>query len=237
MIAVQVVGAGAIDPTAALGSKDLAEGAREGLIMLVLLDTPQNLDVCEAELGCPVEQLLTPLTRRTRQRLDRPFAIDNGAFATFKQKEFLALLERERPSLDLCQFVAVPDVVGNALRTLEIFEHWRYRLSGWKLAFVIQDGIESVRIPWAEISAIFIGGTTEFKMGKQAADCIKAAIAIGKWVHVGRVNTPGRYEHFEELGADSIDGTGLSRYTWMRQRIHEEAIKPNLFESAEQNIH
>ena len=38
--------------------------------MLVMLDTPQNLDICALELGCEVEQLFTPLTRRNPQQPD-----------------------------------------------------------------------------------------------------------------------------------------------------------------------
>ncbi len=45
---------------------------------------------------------------------------------------------------------------------------------------------------------------------------------------------PGRFEHFEALGADSIDGTGLSRYSWMRERIHAEATRPHLFSEVAQ---
>jgi hypothetical protein len=55
---------------------------------------------------------------------------------------------------------------------------------------------------------------------------------LRQWVHAGRVNTPGRFEYFESLGADSIDGTGLSRYSWMRERIYENATKPKLFAEA-----
>lgn len=47
-------------------------------------------------------------------------------------------------------------------------------------------------------------------------------------VHIGRVNTPGRFERFEKLGADSIDGTGLARYSHMRAAIYENTINPKL---------
>ena len=30
----------------------------------------------------------------------------------------------------------------------------------------------------------------------------------------------------------SIDGTGLSRYTWMRERIYRHATEPKLFDEA-----
>lgn len=180
-------------------------------------------------MGCPVEQLLTPLTRFTRQHPEAHFAIDNGAFARFDTLAFLSLLEREKHARHLCRFLAAPDVVASARRTLETFEHWRYKLTGWPLALVAQDGLEDLDIPWSGIEAIFIGGSTTWKLSKAAADVVKTAKCIGKWVHAGRVNTPARFEYFEELGADSIDGTGLSRFSWMRTRIHEQAIKPNLF--------
>lgn len=193
-----------------------------------MLDTSHSFDEAEEELGCAVEQLLTPLTRFKRQRPDAMFAIDNGAFSGLNVKGFLALLEREYEARKQCRFVAVPDVVASAIRTLEVFEYWRYKLNGWPLALVAQDGQERLPIPWAGIDAIFIGGSTGWKMGQHAEHIIKAAKAIGKWVHVGRVNTPGRFEHFERLGADSIDGTGLSRYSWMREAIYEKANRPKL---------
>ena len=196
--------------------------------MIALLDTSADLTVAATELGVVCEQLLTPLTRFTRQRSDVPFAIDNGAFAGFNADAFLSLLNREGDSRDLCRFVAVPDVVASARRTLEVFEHWRYRLAGWPLALVAQDGQEDLEIPWRGIAAVFIGGSTQWKLSKAAADVVKAAKAVGKWVHAGRVNTPARFEYFESLGTDSIDGTGLSRYSWMRERIYQQAIQPNL---------
>ena len=186
--------------------------------MIVLLDTNHDLDTCQAELGVTVKQLKTPLTRRATQREGEEFAVDNGAFGGFDPQLFENLLERERERQDLCMWVACPDVVASARRTLEAFEYWSDRLldDGWKVALVAQDGIELLPIPWAKIDAIFIGGSTDWKMSKHAADVIRTAKICGKWAHVGRVNTPGRFEHFEKLGADSIDGTGLARYTWRR---------------------
>jgi hypothetical protein len=126
----------------------------------------------------------------------------------------------------------VPDVVGSARRTLEVFQVWKIKpeMRGWPLALVAQDGLEDLDIPWNDISAIFIGGSTEWKVGKHSADVIRAAKWLGKWVHVGRVNTPGRFEYFEDLGADSIDGSGLARYSWMRERIYKAQNEPKLFQ-------
>lgn len=195
-----------------------------------MLDTSEDLDVCAAELGCDVAQLLTPLTRFTRQKEHGVFGIDNGCFKRFDESAFLALLEREREARHLCKFVCCPDVVGSAIRTLEIFDSYRRKLSGWPVALVAQDGQENMPIPWHSIDAVFIGGSTEWKDGPHAAAIVRAAKILGKWVHVGRVNTPGRFEKFEALGADSIDGSGLARYSWMRQRIYDEQTKPRLFE-------
>jgi hypothetical protein len=196
--------------------------------MIVLLDTSEALDICAVELGCGVKQLLTPLTGFIRQKAHDEYAIDNGAFAGFDTARFLYLLRRENESKHLCRFVVVPDVVGDARRTLEVFDHWKYSLTGWPLAFAAQDGIEHISIPWKHLAAIFIGGTTEFKLGERAKAVIRAAQAMGKYVHVGRVNTPGRFEYFESLGVDSIDGTGLSRYTHMREKIWQRYNQPNL---------
>src|SRR5262249_43119571 len=107
----------------------------------------------------------------------------------------------------------------SAIRTLEVFERWQTRLAGWRPALACQDGQENLPIPWASIAAVFIGGSTKWKCSEHVKHIIKAAKALGKWVHVRRVNDPERWDHFEDLGADSADGTGLARYTHMRQAI------------------
>jgi hypothetical protein len=190
--------------------------------MIALLDNGQDLDQCAIELGSEVGQLLTPLTRYRLRDLGRPWAIDNGAFARFDRLAFTALLAREQHHCERCLFVTVPDVVGSARRTLEVFEHWKDQLTGWKLALACQDGQEHLPIPWDEIAAVFIGGSTTWKASEHAAAIVRAAKAIGKWVHVGRVNHPQRWDYFKDLGADSIDGTGLARYTHMRQVIRDQ---------------
>jgi len=189
--------------------------------VIVLLDNGQDLDQCAAELGCQVGQLLTPLTRYTLRDHARPWAIDNGAFSSFDAEAFKSLLERERHHYQDCLFVALPDVVGSARRTLEVFEHWKIKIAGWRPALVCQDGQENLPIPWSGIAAVFIGGSTAWKCSDHAIHIIKAAQLLGKWVHVGRVNHPERFKHFEQLGVDSIDGTGIARYTHMRLAIAE----------------
>lgn len=186
---------------------------------MALLDNGQDLDQCAAELGCAVGQLLTPLTRYRLRDSSLPWAIDNGAFANFDAAGFQALLEREQHHRDRCLFVTAPDVVGSARRTLEVFERWKVKLTGWKVALACQDGQEHLPIPWDEIAAVFIGGTTAWKCSDHAVHIVRAAKLLGKWVHVGRINHGARFQHFYELGADSCDGTGIARYSHMRREI------------------
>lgn len=196
--------------------------------MIVLLDTSEDLAVCASELGCDVGQLLTPLTRFRLQQPGLLWAMDNGAYSGFDERAFLSLLTREEHNKANCMFVAVPDVVGSARRTLEIFERWKGRLSAWPVALVMQDGQQELPIPWDEIAAVFIGGTTDFKVSAHAEHIIKAAKILGKWTHVGRVNDPQRFAYFEEIGADSIDGTGISRYSHMREAISKRSAQMDL---------
>ena len=208
--------------------------------MTPILDT-NRLDEAERELGMPCEQLLTPLTRYRAVREAEPFAIDNGAFTSFDAAAFRSLLTRERPRRHLCRFVAVPDVIaagrtgpaiGDARLTRELFdarsELFPY-LAGWPLAYVVQDGQEDVPIPWRAIRAVFVGGSDRYKDGPHAAAVVKAAKVRGLWVHVGRINDPARLTHFERLGADSFDGSGVARTTRQRHAIRDRHSPAPLF--------
>lgn len=201
--------------------------------MIALLDTSADLRVAEKEIGVPCEQLITPLTSRARQDKNGKFAIDNGAFGKnpFDRKAFIRLLDRHAENKEQCRFVVVPDVVCNARRTIEVFHAFKHEfaLRGWKLALAAQNGCEDLDIPWADLHAIFIAGDDAWKLGPDAADVIRAAIALGKWVHIGRVNTPERYHKFNELGANSFDGTGISQYSDMRFAIRDSIHQPSLF--------
>lgn len=199
--------------------------------MIALLDTSEDLEVCATELGCGVEQLFSPLTGFNDKAPAQRKAMDNGGFSGLRIKAFESLLERENHQRDLFRFVTCPDIVASARRTLELFDYWYPRLCQWPLALVAQDGQEILPIPWDLIQAIFIGGSTQFKMSKHAVDIIRTAQAMGKWVHVGRVNDPARWQYFENLGVDSVDGTGIARYSYMRIAIRDrkESKQDGLF--------
>lgn len=170
-------------------------------------------------------QLLTPLTRFSDW--GGTYAIDNGAFSGFQESAFKSLLKRQEHRKRECLFVTCPDIVGSAQRTLELFsERWRWISNEWKVALVAQDGMESKPIPWDSIGAIFIGGKDPWKDSDAAADIVKTAKIFGKWVHVGRVNTPKRFDHFAALGADSCDGSGVAKYDHMLEAIENRNERP-----------
>lgn len=162
-------------------------------------------------------QLLTPLTRYKNAK--KAYAIDNGAYSGFDHDAFMSLLDREELNKESCLFVTVPDIVGSARRTLEI---WRYRhriVNHWPLALVMQDGMEDMEIPWDDLAAVFIGGCDPWKDSKAAVDIVKTAKTLRKHSHVGRVNTLKRYKLFSEAGADTCDGSGVAMYDHMLDDI------------------
>src|SRR6478736_4028890 len=63
--------------------------------MIALLDNGQDLDQCAEEIGVPVGQLLTPLTRYRLRDPSKRWAIDNGGFNEVDVDGLMALLERE----------------------------------------------------------------------------------------------------------------------------------------------
>ena len=178
--------------------------------MKFLLDNSPKI-VCEKSSHELVAgQLITPLTRYSNW--GGMFAIDNGAFSGFDERGFASLLSREKCNIEKCEFVVVPDIVGSARRTLELFRHRDKWIDGcfWPLAFVAQDGAETLDVPWNEFAWLFIGGKDPWKDSQAATDLVKTAKILGKQVHVGRVNTAQRFNKFDELGCDTCDGSGLS---------------------------
>ena len=115
-------------------------------------------------------------------------------------------------------FVCLPDIVGDARRTLDLFNVFKPLTAGLPRALVLQDGIGKFEIPWNDIDAVFVGGSDEFKISNECINACKVAKMLGKWVHVGRVNTALRVKNWLELG-DSLDGSGISKYDHMLEDV------------------
>ncbi len=140
-----------------------------------------------------------------------PWAADNDAFGNFDESAFSRMLER-LAGLPGCLFVAAPDVVANAEATAERFDRWEpvIHAHGLPVALVAQDGQQEPF--WDRFEAFFIGGGDQFKLGPDGEHWLGQARARGKWTHVGRVNSLRRIRWARTIGADSIDGSGWSRF-------------------------
>jgi hypothetical protein len=169
----------------------------------------------------------------------KPWAADNDAFGGWTREKELSFSKMlGRICLDgnksTCKFIACPDVVGDSKTTLERFDKWEsiVRATGFPVALVAQDGLYPSVVPWNRIDALFIGGTTEWKLSSNVDWLIAEAQDGGVWVHVGRVNSARRIRHFYEVGVDSIDGRSFSAWPdlyfarflkWM-DRLHRQPV-------------
>lgn len=144
-----------------------------------------------------------------------PWAADNDCFQQLDAAAYTRMLDRIA-GLPGCRFVTVPDVVGDAARTLELFGEWAPELErrGLPVGLVAQDGLEHLRwaIEWDRLDALFIGGSTEWKEGPAAAELAQLAHDRGLWVHWGRVNTRRRFDLIAAGACDSFDGSKFARF-------------------------
>lgn len=139
------------------------------------------------------------------------WAADNGCFAKrWDHGKWAAWLERDMPRAG-CLFAVVPDIVADHEATVERFgKHVEtVRALRYPVAFCGQDGATSSGVPWDEFDCLFIGGSTERKLGETARALALEGRERGKWVHVGRVNSNCRFSSWASF-ADSADGTYLA---------------------------
>lgn len=137
---------------------------------------------------------------------------DNGCFGKGFPGElgWLQWLGKHE-NVDRCAFATAPDIVGDApgtlARSLPLLPD--VRALGFPAALVAQDGLEDMAVPWSAFDALFIGGSTEWKLGPGAAGLAREARHRGKWVHMGRVNSRKRLQYAADIGCHSADGTYL----------------------------
>jgi len=138
---------------------------------------------------------------------------DNSCFGSSYpgDDKWFAWLAKNAHEAATCLFATAPDVVGDAAATLARSGPWlpKIRALGYPAALVAQDGLESLVVPWDDFDVLFIGGTTEWKLGPWARELVRQAKDRGKWVHMGRVNSERRYRYANAIGCDSADGTFL----------------------------
>ena len=141
-----------------------------------------------------------------------PWAADTGRYASpedYSDRTYLGWLYRM--PVERCLFATAPDVVADWRATLELSGPMLepIRRAGYPVAFVAQDGLRPSSVPWEAIDALFVGGSTTWKLGTDAAKLVELAKARGLWAHMGRVNSRRRLAYADAIGCDSADGTVL----------------------------
>lgn len=113
------------------------------------------------------------------------------------------------------RFVVCPDVVDLSGRETHeaTLDRWRWFSPfivdcGFVPAFVLQAGSSFESVP--ERVPLFVGGSTEWKLGPEARDIAERASSRGQWVHMGRVNSDKRLSYAASIGCSSADGTFLT---------------------------
>jgi hypothetical protein len=160
--------------------------------------------------------MLTPMNDRLGRVMEGTlWAADTGCFLQpekYTDEGYLSWLESRNEYRSRCLFATAPDVVGDAVGTLEKSLPLlpKLRAAGYKAALVGQDGLEDLDIPWDSFDCLFIGGSTSWKLSEDAYQLAHAADMRGKWVHLGRVNSWRRLKAAAVSGYDSADGTALA---------------------------
>jgi hypothetical protein len=192
--------------------------------MKIMLDcSPAKIEEYSKRYNYNFGQLRTPLTAYALS--DKVYGLDNGCFSKFEKKKWRRLVAeaKEQELISQPKFVCSPDIVGDARRTLELFDQFYDEISPLPVCLVLQDGIGDFSIDWDRVDAVFVGGSDAFKVSNEAFNACKAAKMLDKWVHVGRVNTAQRVSNWMGL-ADSIDGSGISKYDYMLEAVLTEIL-------------
>lgn len=164
-----------------------------------------------------------------------PYAMDNGAWTAYQQD--LPFDERAfSKAIDLlgasADWIVIPDIVAGGLRSLDYSLAWIERLRGLStpLLLAVQDGmaIDDVRSLLSPSVGIFIGGTTSWKE-ETAQQWGALARRRNCYLHVGRVNSQRRIAICAAAGANSFDGTSVTRFAKSITRLDAATRQPDFF--------
>jgi len=164
-----------------------------------------------------------------------PYAIDNGAWTAFQQgrpfdeKRFEGIVRELGRGAD---WIVAPDIVEGGLASLDFSLEWLpCLLPIAPVLIAVQDGmrIRDLEEYVDERVGIFVGGSTKWK---EASLPMWGELrrSSGCHLHVGRVNTCRRIRLCALAGADSFDGTSVTRFAVNIHRLDRARRQAVLFE-------
>jgi hypothetical protein len=164
-----------------------------------------------------------------------PYALDNGAWTAHQQGTPFneSLFEKAVNKLAKdADFVVSPDIVGGGLASLEkSVERLPWLLERTERVLIaVQDGMSPSDLDRLvnKRVGIFLGGTTEFKL-KTMPEWGRFAKRLGCYFHVGRVNSVKRIYQCQAAGADSFDGSSISRFACNANRLDHARRQPDFW--------
>jgi len=198
---------------------------------------PTKPEIQQQLLDIGIGVLLTPYSQRKLPSPQWTWAADNGCFGkTWERDTWQTWLDNKRTEPSPL-FATVPDVVADHTGTMERWKQYApiVKGMGYRTAFVLQDGATTSNIPLDDFDALFIGGSTQFKLSQEARTIVRFCKDHDKWVHMGRVNSKRRIQIAYQWGCDSVDGTYLAfspdANTPRLIKMMTAGTQPTLFES------
>jgi hypothetical protein len=186
-------------------------------VAIAYLTGADNAPVRSVSLAYNIGLMSQPGNSTHLHLADYPtWAADNGCFSPsgkpFDEERWWGWLKSNASHASTCRFATAPDVVGDAAATLVRSAPWlpRIRQLGYPAAFVAQDGLEILDVPWDTFDVLFLGGSTSWKLSRHAHRLVNRARHRGKMVHMGRVNSYRRLALAAAWGCESADGTYLA---------------------------
>ena len=147
------------------------------------------------------------------------YALDNGAWHAycqgklFDEKLFIKALRKMGRNAD---WVVLPDIVTGGKKSLDLSLKWmRIVLDETNMCLIaVQDGMntDDLSCSIGNRVGIFVGGSTSWKLSTMPLWGLLSK-KIGCWMHVGRVNSAKRILLCSLAGANSFDGTSVTRYS------------------------
>jgi hypothetical protein len=170
------------------------------------------------------------------------YALDNGAWTAyqcgvpFDEHAFEVAIERLGERAD---WLVLSDIVMGGMASLDYLLKWLDRLRGMpcRMLIAVQNGmqVDDVVSFLSPAVGIFIGGSTEWK--EQTAH-VWGSVARRRhcYLHVGRVNSARRIRICAAAGANSFDGTSVSRYAKTLPRLDRATRQPDMFASVHDSL-